>query len=74
MFQAVIYGHEGVFDREDETGGELLEASPRVHQGRGIGKKVEPSHAVVPVLGCVGQPAGRGVESLRLCDVSGHAP
>ena len=31
IFQAVINGDQGVFDRDDETGGELLEASPGIH-------------------------------------------
>ena len=74
MFQAVIDGGQGVFDREDETGGELLEASPGVHQCGRIGKKIEPSHAVVPALGRVGQPAGAGVESFSLCDVGRDTP
>ena len=74
MFQAVINGGQGVFDRKDETGGELLEASPGIHQGGRIGKKVETGHAIVPALGRVGQSAGGGVESFRLCDVGGNAP
>ena len=74
MFEAVINGEERVFDREDEAGGELLEPPPRVHQRGGVGKEVEPGHAVVPALGRLGQPAGLGVEPLRLRDVGGHAP
>ena len=54
MFQAVINGGERVFDREDETGGELLEVSSGIHQCGRIGKKVEPGHALVPALGCMG--------------------
>ena len=73
-FQAVINGYEGVFNREDETSGELLEASSGVHQRGRIWKKFEPGHAVVPALGRVGQPAGGGVESFSLCDVGGNAP
>ena len=74
MFEAVINREEGVFDREDETGGELLEPSSRVHQRGGIGKEVEPGHAIVPALGRLGQPAGFGVESFRLGNVGGHTP
>ena len=74
MFQAVINGSHGVFDREDETGGELLEASPGIHQCGRIGKKIEAGHAIVPALGRVGQPAGGGVESFSLCDVGRNAP
>jgi hypothetical protein len=74
MFQAVINRGQGVFDREDETGGELLEASPGVHQCGRIGKKIEPGHALVPALGRVWQLTGGGVESFSLCDVGGDAP
>ena len=74
IFQAVVNGGQGVFDREDETGGELLEASPGVHQCGRIGEKVETGHAVVPTLSRVGQPAGGGVESFSLCDVGRDAP
>src|SRR6185295_18179805 len=48
MFQTVINGGEGVFDREDEAGGELLEATSGIHQCGRIGKKVETGHALVP--------------------------
>lgn len=74
IFQTVINGVEGIFDREHKTGGELLESMPGVHQRRGIGKEIETGHAVVPSLGRVGEPAGAGVESFSLCDVGGHAP
>ena len=74
MCQAVINGGQGVFDREDETGRELLEASPGVHQCGRIGKKIESGHAVVPTLCRVGQPAGSGVEPFSLCDVGRDAP
>ncbi len=63
MFEAVINGEEGVFDREDETGGELLESASRVHQRGGIVQEVAP--------GCLGQPAGFGVKPFRLCYVGG---
>ena len=56
MFQAVIDGGQGIFDRKDETGGELLQASPGIHQCGRIVKKIEASHAIVPALGRVGQP------------------
>ena len=69
MFQAVIDGGQGIFDRKDETGGELLQASPGIHQCGRIGKKIEAGHAIVPALGRVGQPAGGGIESFSLCDV-----
>jgi len=55
MFQAVIDGGQGIFDRKDETGGELLQASPGIHQCGRIGKKIEAGHAIVPALGRVGQ-------------------
>jgi hypothetical protein len=74
MFQAVINGRQRVFDREDETGGKLLEASSGVHQCRRIGKKVEPGHAIVPALNRTGQPAGGGVESFSVCDIARDAP
>ena len=74
MFQAVIDGGQGIFDRKDETGGELLEASPRIHQCGRIGKKIEAGHAIVPALGRVGQPAGGGIESFSLRDVGCDAP
>ena len=74
MFQAVIDGGQGVFDREDETGGELLEASPGIHQCGRIGKKIEAGHAIVPALGRVGQSAGGGIESFSLRDVGRDAP
>ena len=74
MLQAVINGGQGVFDREDETGGELLEASPGIHQCGRIGKKIEAGHAVVPTLSRVGQPAGGRVESFSLCDVGRDTP
>jgi hypothetical protein len=60
MLQAVINGAQRVFDREDETGGELLEASSGIHQCGRIGKKVEASHALVPALGCMGQQPAVG--------------
>lgn len=74
MFQAVINGGQGVFNREDETGGELLEASSGIHERGRIGKKIEPGHAVIPALGRVGQPAGVRVESFSLCDVGRDTP
>lgn len=74
MFQAVINRGQGVFDWEDETGGELLEASPGIHQCGRIGKKIEAGHAVVPALSREGQPADYGVESFSLCDVARDAP
>ena len=74
MFEAVINGEEGVFDREDEAGGELLEPASRVHQCGGIGQKVAPGHAIVPALGRLGQPASFGVEPFRLCYVGGDTP
>lgn len=74
MFQTVINGGQGVFDWEDETGGELLEASSGVHQRRRIGEKVEPGHAIVPALSRMGQPAGGGVESFSLCNIGRDAP
>ena len=60
--------------REDETGGELLEASPGIHECGRIGKKIEAGHAVVPALSRVGQPAGDRIESFSLCDVGRDAP
>jgi len=74
MFQAVIDGGQGIFDRKDETGGELLQASPGIHQCGRIVKKIEASHAIVPALGRVGQPAGDGIASFSLCDVGRDAP
>ena len=74
MSQAVIDGSQGVFDRENETGGELLKTPPRVHQRGRIGKKVESTHAIVPALSCMGKPAGGGVESFSLCDVGRDTP
>src|ERR1700675_929792 len=74
IFQAVIDGGQGVFDREDETSGELLDASPGIHQCRRIGKKIEAGHAVVPTLSRMRQPAGDRVESLSLCDVGRDTP
>ena len=74
MFQVVINGNKGVFDREDKTGGELLEASPGVHECGRIGEKVETSQAIVPTLSRVGQPTGGRVESFSLCDVCRDAP
>ena len=74
MFQAVINGGERVFDREDETGGELLEVSSGIHQCGRIGKKVEAGHAFVPALGCMGQPAGGGIESFSSRDVGRDTP
>ena len=74
MFQAVIDGGQGIFDRKDETGGELLEASPRIHQCGRIGKKIETGHAIVPASGRVGQSVGSGIESFSLRDVGCDAP
>jgi hypothetical protein len=74
IFQTVIDGRQRVFDREDKTGGELLEASPGIHQCRGIGKKVEAGHALEPVLSRMGQTAGSGIESFSSCDVGRNAP
>ena len=74
MSQALIDGGQRVFDRKNETGGELLKVSSGVHQCGRIGKKVEPGHAIVPALSCVGQPAGCRVESFSLCDVGRDAP
>ena len=61
IFQAVING-------------ELLEASPGIHQCGRIGKKIEAGHAVVPALSRMRQPAGDGVESFSLCDVGRDTP
>ena len=66
MFQTVINGVEGIFDREHKTGRELLESTPGVHQRGRVGKEIETGHAVVPSLGRVGEPAGAGVESCSL--------
>ncbi len=74
MFQAVINGGERIFDREDETGGELLEASSGIHQRGRIGKEVEAGHAFVPALGRMGQPAGCGIESFSSRDVGRDTP
>jgi hypothetical protein len=74
MFQVVINGGEGVFDREDKTGRELLKASPGVHECGRIGEKVEASQAIVPTLSRVGQTTGGRVESFSLCDVCRDAP
>ena len=54
MLQGVVNGGQGVFDWEDETGGELLEASPGVHQCGRIGEKVELGHALIPALSRMG--------------------
>ena len=74
MFQAVIYRSQGVFNGEDETGGELLKSSPGIHQCGRIGKKIEAGHTVVPALSRVGQPTGCRIESFGLCDVGRDAP
>lgn len=74
MFQAVVYGGEGVFDRKDETSGELLEASSRVHQCRGIREKIQPGHAFIPASIRVREPAGARIESFGFGDVGGDAP
>ena len=74
MLQAVIHRDQGVFDRENETGGELLETSSGIHQRGGVGKEIETGHAVVPALSGMGQASGCRVESLSLCDVSRDAP
>ena len=74
LFKAVINGGQGVFDRKDETGGKLLEASPGIHQCGRIGKKIEAGHASVPAMSRVGQSASGGVESFSLGDVGRDAP
>ena len=74
MFQGVVNGGQGIFDREDKTGGKLLEASSGVHQCWRIGKKVEPGHALIPALSRMGQPAGRGIPSFSLRDISCDSP
>lgn len=50
ILQTVINRVEGIFDRENETDGELLKAAPGVHQRGRIGKKIEAGHAVMPSL------------------------
>jgi hypothetical protein len=52
----------------------LLEASPGVHQCWRIGEKVEPGHALIPALGRMGQPTGRGIPSFSLRDIGRDAP
>ena len=74
MFQGVVNGGQGIFDWEDETGGKLLEAPSGVHQCWRIGEKVEAGHALVPALGRMGQPTGRGISSLSLRDIGRDAP
>lgn len=74
MFQAVIDGSQGIFNRKDETSRELLEWSPGIHQCGRIGKKIEAGHTFVPALSRVKQPAGCGIESFSLCDVGRDAP
>lgn len=74
ILQGIVNGGQRVFDREDKTGGELLEASSGVHQCWRIGKKVEPGHALIPALSRMGQPAGRGIPSFSLRDISCDSP
>ena len=41
MSEAVINGGQRVFDREDETRGQLLKTSSSIHQRGRIGKNIE---------------------------------
>ena len=74
MLQGIVNGGQGVFNWEDKTGGELLEASSGVHQCWRIGEKVEPGHAFIPALSRMGQPARRGIELFSLRDIGCDAP
>ena len=74
MLQGVVNGGQGIFDWEDETGGKLLEASPGVHQRWRIREKVEASHALIPALDRMAQPANRGIPLLSLRDIGCDAP
>ncbi len=74
MSEAVINGGQRVFDREDETRGQLLKTSSGIHQRGRIGKNIEAGHAIVPALSRVGQADGRRVESFSLCDVCRDTP
>jgi hypothetical protein len=74
IFQAVIDGFKGIFDREDKTGRELLEASDYVYQHGRVRKIVKPGHAIVPALCRMGQPACGSLKSFSLCGVVCAAP
>lgn len=67
-------GREGVLNRKDETGRQLLQRPPRVHQRRRIRQEVKASHQVEE-LPCKMMLSGWArVAALGLGDVVGHAP
>lgn len=61
-------------DRKDETGGELLETPPGVHQRGRVREKVEAGHGIVPALSRMRQSAGGRVTSFSVCDVARDTP
>ena len=50
-------GLQGVLDRQDEAGGELLETVAGVHERGGVGEEKEPAHDVIELfLGLLSLP------------------
>ena len=47
MMQGPEYAFHAVLDRQDETGGQLSQSAPGIHQSGGIGQKLTFGHQLI---------------------------
>ena len=73
VFQGFEDAFHGVFHGQHETGRELSQAAPGVHQGGRVGQKLQVGHQAIEGLGRLFDISLRIVPGFRLGDVPGHA-
>ena len=74
LFHCLQNRTQGVLDRENEAGGQLLQRPSGIHERRRIGKEFQPGHGFVKVARRMRESGGTGIELLSLRDVCGDAP
>ena len=74
VFDGIENGVQGVFDRHNETGRQLLAVPACVHKRRRVRQKLEPSHRLekhfLRPLRCLNTIE----RDVGLCDLAGHTP